>query len=356
MRDDKAGVVDEHPLVNRRKRGSRDDYYEDRNTPSRPRYRDRNYKQYASRRLSLRAHREKRSRSASYKRSRWDQDGGYDRGKGDKRRNKHARKAAHDFLLELRCGSLNLGPKRGTAPKTHPVSSDTRRVITDIGRAQALIQKLDSEKGILENILSKGSTHHVITVRGLNYVKGLEGKQLLDTLMAYLWSIHGVDYYGMVETSEPKGFRHIISKTPVSEATTPYICEWEMNLDCHWNKRLDGQDPLELLMAKEKIDAAAVQALDLYVRKIGDEMFGCGAKGCTKLFRASKYVLDHLQLKHPDLVMELTAELREDLYFENYMKYPNAPRSIPVIQKTIVPSRPGPFIRAPSEVARRMLR
>ncbi|KAL9661580.1 hypothetical protein QQ045_026404 [Rhodiola kirilowii] len=91
---------------------------------------------------------------------------------------------------------------------------------------------------------------------------------------------------------------------------------------------------LELMTAKGKIDAAAVQALDLYVHKIGDEMFGCGAKDCTKLFSASKYVLKHLEHKHPDLVMKLTAKVREDLYFENYMKDPNAPGSTPVFQKT----------------------
>lgn len=54
-----------------------------------------------------------------------------------------------------------------------------------------------------------GSSGPVIIVRGLTSVKGLEGTELLDTLITYLWRIHGMDYYGLIETSEPKGLRHV---------------------------------------------------------------------------------------------------------------------------------------------------
>uniref|UniRef100_A0A7N0V0M7 C2H2-type domain-containing protein n=2 Tax=Kalanchoe fedtschenkoi TaxID=63787 RepID=A0A7N0V0M7_KALFE len=293
------------------------------------------------------------------------------------RRNEHAQKAAEDFLLALRSGSLNfksaqpgkpnyddrpdsgrkgkdkdLRSAKETAPKAHSVSSEPRRVLIDIGQAQALIQKLDFEKGILENILigtanedSRVSTGPVIIVRGLNFVKGLEGTELLDTLTTYLWNIHGLDYYGMVETSELKGPRHVRSETPVSDPTSIDGAEWEKNLDSHWKKRLGSQDTLELMTAKEKIDAAAGQALDPYVRKIRDEKygwkFGCGAKGCTKLFHAPEFVLKHLKLKHPELVMELTSRIREDLYFENYMNDPEAPGSKPVMRQTTAERKLG---------------
>ncbi|RZS02798.1 hypothetical protein BHM03_00032883, partial [Ensete ventricosum] len=45
----------------------------------------------------------------------------------------------------------------------------------------------------------------IFIIRGLTTVKGLEGVELLDTLITYLWRIHGLDYYGMSETSEAKG-------------------------------------------------------------------------------------------------------------------------------------------------------
>lgn len=232
------------------------------------------------------------------------------------------------------------GPAKETdllsaAPKAHPISSEPRRIQVDIEQTQALVRKLDSEKGIMENILcgsdndkmnrekSHGSTGPVIIIRGLTSVKGLEGVELLDTLITYLWRIHGVDYYGMVETSEAKGLRHVRAEGKSSDITNNGA-EWEKKLDFRWQERLRSQDPLEIMTAKDKIDAAAVDALDPFVRKIRDEKYGwkygCGAKGCTKLFHAAEFVHKHLKLKHPELVIELTSKVREELYFQNYMK------------------------------------
>ena len=221
------------------------------------------------------------------------------------------------------------------APKAHPVSSEARRIQLDIEQAQALVRKLDSEKGIKENVLCGsdsdksrekvhgGSSGPVIIVRGLTSVKGLEGVELLDTLITYLWRVHGLDYYGMVETSEPKGLRHVRVDAKGTDMTSN-AAEWEKKLDSHWQERLQSQDPLEIITAKDKIDTAAAEGLDPYVRKIRDEKYGwkygCGAKGCTKLFHAAEFVHKHLKLKHPELVMELTVKVREELYFQNYMK------------------------------------
>ncbi|KAK9755778.1 hypothetical protein RND81_01G049900 [Saponaria officinalis] len=303
------------------------------------------------------------------------------------RRNELARKVAKDFLLDLHSGSLDLGPgahnnKSGqtsepnsedetevggkrrrhgrsqakdadlsAAPRASIVSSEPRRVQIDIELAQALVTKLDTEKGIEDNILSKddtdkmsrershsGSVGPVIIIRGLTSVKGLEGTELLDTLVTYLWRVHGVDYYGMIETAEPKGLRHVRAEGKNHDVSS-HATEWEKKLDSHWQDRLHSLDPLETMTAKEKIDAAAVEALDPFVRKIRDEKYGwkygCGAKGCTKLFHASEYVQKHLKLKHPELVMELTSKVREDIYFQNYMNDPDAPGGQPVMQQFV---------------------
>ncbi|XP_059300252.1 serrate RNA effector molecule-like isoform X1 [Lycium ferocissimum] len=308
------------------------------------------------------------------------------------RRNELARKLAKDFVLDLQSGILDLGPRvtpasankpgqssepnyddeaddggkrrqhgRGptkdtdllsAAPKAHHVSSEPRRVQIDIEQAQELVGKLDSEKGIEDNILSQSDNDRgsrdkshgdtsgpVIIIRGLTSVKGLEGTELLDTLLTYLWRIHGVDYYGMTETNEAKGLRHVRVEGKVSNVITNGA-EWEKKLDAHWQGRLKGQDPLELMTAKEKIDAAAIKGLDPYVRKIRDEKYGwkygCGAKGCTKLFHATEFVHKHLKLKHLDLVMELTSKVREDLYFQNYMNDENAPGWTPIMQPSLL--------------------
>ncbi|XP_072989461.1 serrate RNA effector molecule [Typha latifolia] len=307
------------------------------------------------------------------------------------RRNEQARSTAKDFLLDLQSGSLDLGPGltalqpsksgngsdansedetdltgkrkrhgRGTgkenellfaAPKAHPIACEPRRVQVDIEQALALVRKLDIEKGIEENALSNndhdksdgdkshgGSMGPIIIIRGLTTVKGLEGIELLDTLITYLWRVHGVDYYGMSETNEAKGLRHVRVDSKTSEGSNASSTDWENKFDMFWQERLRGKDPLEILIAKDKIDAAAVEALDPYVRKIRDEKYGwkygCGAKGCTKLFHAAEFVHKHLKLKHTDLVMELTSKVREDLYFQNYMNDQNAPGGTPVMQQS----------------------
>lgn len=224
-----------------------------------------------------------------------------------------------------------------SAPKAHPVCSDPRRVQADIEQTKALVCKLDIEKGIQDNALCNfdytkmdseqshgGSVGPIVLVRGSTSVRGLEGVELLDTLITYLWRIHGVDYYGMRETNEAKGFRHVRPDEKSQEEINKFSTEWEKKLDSYWQERLRGRDPLEVMTSKEKIDAAAVEGLDPYVRKIKDEKYGwkygCGAKGCTKLFHASEFVHKHLKLKHPELMMDLTSKLREDIYFDNYMK------------------------------------
>ncbi|KAI5420803.1 serrate RNA effector molecule [Lathyrus oleraceus] len=303
------------------------------------------------------------------------------------RRNESARQLAKDFLLELQSGTFDLNPGlsasssnksvqasepnseeeadgkrrrhgRGfnkqsdftAAPKTHPVSSEPSRIQADVQLSQALVRKLDAEKGIGDNILCSsdhnkngdkshsGSVGPVVIIRGLTSVKGLEGVELLDTLVTYLWRIHGVDYYGMIETNEAKGFRHVRPERTGHEETDKSGSEWEKKLDSFWQGRMNGQDPLEVMAAKEKIDAAAVEVLDPYVRKIRDEKYGwkygCGAKGCTKLFHAAEFVYKHLKLKHPELAVEQTSKLREDLYTQNYMNDPDAPGGKPVMQQS----------------------
>ncbi|XP_020264612.1 serrate RNA effector molecule [Asparagus officinalis] len=306
------------------------------------------------------------------------------------RRNEQARVAAKEFLLDLQSGILDLGPgltastlnksehgsdansedeaenggkrrrhARGpakdsdllsAAPRAPPVSSESRRIQIDIEQAQALVRKLDSEKGIKDNVLcssdsdkSDGQKSHggsmgpIIIIRGLTTVKGLEGAELLDTLITYLWRIHHLDYYGMSERNDAKGLRHVRADNKTTDVSSSTGAEWDKKLDSFCQERLQGQDPLETMTAKEKIDAAAAEALDPLVRKIRDEKYGwkygCGAKGCTKLFHAAEFVHKHLRLKHPELVIELTSKVREDLYFQNYMNDANAPGGTPIMQQ-----------------------
>ncbi|XP_051195131.1 serrate RNA effector molecule isoform X2 [Lolium perenne] len=307
------------------------------------------------------------------------------------RRNEFCKAAAKNFIIDLRSGTLDIGPemtaggasksgndndgsygnaedygnkrrKKGrghlkvgplsTAPKAHPVSSKYRRIQTDIDQTLALVQKLDAEKGIVGNILSSGGDHGkadldrsnvgstgpIVIVHGLTTVKGLDGVELLDTLLTYLWRIHGVDYYGMSEREDANGFRHVRADKKTASAFDISAADWEKQLDSFWHERLvNGDDPLVVLTANDKIYAATLETLELHVKKIMDEnrgcKYGCGAKGCGKVFHAPEFVQKHLKLKHPDLVSVLTSGVQDDIYCQNYMNDPNAPGGVPVMQQ-----------------------
>jgi hypothetical protein len=230
------------------------------------------------------------------------------------------------------------------APKAHPGCSDPKRVLKDIELGRSLIKKLDAEKGIEGNVLCPdqkdegdrtvggGSVGPIVILRSINgsQVKGLEGVELLDVMCTYLWRVHSLDYYGMIEYKEqPKRLRHI--RTPEAKngdskntAEEAGFAEWEKKLETTWQARLQSGDLIESMLGREKLETTANDALDPFVRKIRDEKYGwkygCGAKGCTKLFHGPEFVHKHLKLKHSDLVSDVVAKAREELYFQNYMR------------------------------------
>ncbi|RHN41641.1 hypothetical protein MtrunA17_Chr8g0368211 [Medicago truncatula] len=59
----------------------------------------------------------------------------------------------------------------------------------------------------------------------------------------------------MIETNEAKGFRHVRPERTGHEEAGKSGSEWEKKLDLFWQGRLNGQDPLEVIAAKENIDA-----------------------------------------------------------------------------------------------------
>ncbi|BBM99694.1 protein MpSE [Marchantia polymorpha subsp. ruderalis] len=312
------------------------------------------------------------------------------------RRNENAKTLAKDFQTDLQAGNLDVGPtavvfqsaiKEGepgseeevdahgkrrkqpgglskdrefdAAPKAPSALADAKRVPKDIDQARALIKKLDAEKGIEGNILltsgnsnlegeksmSGVSLGTIVIIRGANQVKGLEGLELMDVMLTYLWRIHSLDYYGMVELKDaPKGLRHVRgpeTKGGDESALQVAAADWEKKLDSMWQSRLQGQDLIEAMLGRDKLEATANEALDPFVRKIRDEKYGwkygCGAKGCTKLFHGPEYVHKHLKLKHSELVSDVVAKAREELYFQNYMNDADAPGA-----NQSFTSQPGP--------------
>ncbi|CAM6082620.1 unnamed protein product [Calypogeia fissa] len=299
------------------------------------------------------------------------------------RRNENAKTLAKEFQTELQGGTLDIGASavagvsvtkddQGSddemdthvkrrkssqtiprdrefeaAPKAPAALVDPKRISKDIEQARSVIKKLDEEKGIVDNILltsgnsnadgekvmSGVSVGTIVIIRGPNQVKGLEGLELMDVILTYLWRVHGLDYYGTVELKDPpKGLRHVRAvETKGGDETAAQVAaaEWEKKLDEHWQARIQGQDLIVAMLGRDKLEATANEALDPFVRKIRDEKYGwkygCGAKGCTKLFHGPEYVHKHLKLKHSELVSDVVAKAREELYFQNYMSDPDAP-------------------------------
>ncbi|GBG58862.1 hypothetical protein CBR_g261 [Chara braunii] len=236
------------------------------------------------------------------------------------------------------------------APVVAAGFADPARVAADVEQTFSLVKKLDAEKGISGNTvfdscvkISNGKQPRDGNGDGSGDMDEdnasgprLQGLSLLDALLTYLWRVHGVDYYGAHEQrGPPKGLRHVraesSSKDKHMDQATPMVefSEWERKVDSTWQARLQAVDPLIVMLGKEKIEKALTEALEAYIRKIRDEKYGwkygCGAKNCTKLFHGPEYVQKHLKLKHPDLVSELTAPVREEVYFQNYMNDPDAP-------------------------------
>jgi hypothetical protein len=66
--------------------------------------------------------------------------------------------------------------------------------------------------------------------------------KLLDTLVTYLWHIHGVVYHGIYKTNEPKGLRQVKVDVRTVDWATSNGARWENKLDSFWQGRTQGED------------------------------------------------------------------------------------------------------------------
>ncbi|KAH9316591.1 hypothetical protein KI387_025218, partial [Taxus chinensis] len=195
------------------------------------------------------------------------------------------------------------------APRAPFICSEPERVLKDIEQGCSLIRKLDAENGIEENLLSE------------NKVKGIEGVELLDVVITYLWRVLAIDYYGMTKSMEhSKGFRHIrVGSLNNNKEKSAEEVIWEEKLDSTWQARLHGMDPLEPMLVRERLEAVIEEASYHYIRKICDKKYewkyGCGIPGCAKLFRAPEFLRKHLRGKHQEKFEDVISKARDEIYF-----------------------------------------
>lgn len=156
----------------------------------------------------------------------------------------------------------------------------------------------------------------------------LGGIKLLDTLLTYLWKVHGVDYYGGTELRGfPRGLRTIRGQEKAEKGEYDEKKDgWSDVVDKAWKTRLseESSDPIIGLLGKDKEETLMSEALDELVRKIKDEKYGwkygCSAEGCAKLFHGPEFVLKHMKLKHANLVDAKTKRVKEELFKQNFLR------------------------------------
>lgn len=253
-------------------------------------------------------------------------------------RNEEARSTALDFFRTKLEGSM-AGPAvegemamdmggdaDGQPPETtpYPIASTPERMERDTELAWLLISKLDEEKGIVDNQLSATQLQ-------------LEATARLDLYLDYLWSIHGVDYYGSKELFSYEYSARKVQKRTVraplasvaSEATAPSPEEevWMQKLEEFWRSRADGSriGPTEARLQTERIEKELETFVESQIIKIEEGKYGC--KLSQKLFIGPEFVKKHVRVKHAGVVDEFQAKLLDDIYRENYLE--DAPDTVP---------------------------
>ena len=79
-------------------------------------------------------------------------------------------------------------------------------------------------------------------------------------------------------------------------------------------------------LGKDMLEDAISEALDAcFVDKFSSGnssncVYKCKARNCPKAFQALKFVLNHLQSKHAEIVRSVTATASDQVYYEHFMK------------------------------------
>ncbi|KAH7538248.1 hypothetical protein FEM48_Zijuj03G0179100 [Ziziphus jujuba var. spinosa] len=211
--------------------------------------------------------------------------------KDEEWRNRQAQETAKKFLLYLSKGILDLSPCATAFYSSKPWQNSEPNSYDKAGEKNRRLNKGQDEES---EFLAALKAHPVSCLRRRiqSGERVLYGIELLDTLLAHVRPDD--KNYGETSESGAKGFRHVRLDGKDYGETIESGAEWEKKLDTFWQKWLCGPHSLEAMICKEKIDAADVEALDLY-------------------------------LEHPELVMEPTSKVCRDLYFHNYMSDPDAP-------------------------------
>lgn len=328
------------------------------------------------------------------------------------RRNELAATEARSFAADWEGSKLdpaaegfNQGDLQGSAPGPWPpVGSDTNgkaaeesarphvpavswtdsRLAVDLDLSRRLMVKLDEEKGMAQlNPLTsasqqqeegEGQQGEAGAGNGAADGEAAEGEGAdgkpkrpclpedpaarLDLQLAYLWRVHGVDYYGGREYGGPDdptrvGARRTL-RCPKPEtkgkdgedgeegekeagadkeagekasegepagdaASKQQLEEVQQQVDEIWKPRLEMEDLMEAPLQKKKVATSLDEFVESQITRIDDNKWG--SKLSQKLFVGKGYVVKHIRVKHAHVVDAERERVLDLIYYDNFQRF-----------------------------------
>jgi len=164
----------------------------------------------------------------------------------------------------------------------------------------------------------------------------------------YLRTVHASCYYCTLRADFPEQlyrrcaahYRHPQNKNATKSVTAE---KWEAELDERlplWLDR-DAVDPAKF--GGERAEALLEQVCEAHIQQEEENKFRCGE--CSKLFSAHKFMVKHIQTKHPELI-EGKVDFGRLSFFNNYALDPaklSFPPDQPPPVQTGRMTMPGPL-------------
>lgn len=165
-------------------------------------------------------------------------------------------------------------------------------------------------------------------------------------MIAYLWRVHRVDYYGGAEppgglTLEMEGPRHkrrVEDRDMLSGDMYEKVVEagrlWQESVDETWARRVDTGDPSLELIGEKRVEEAVKDFLHKHCETIVEgHKYKCGLHvDQQKLFYSPEFVHKHILNKHKEAVAEVRQSAMEEVYMDNFMNDPDsAPQFLGVV-------------------------
>jgi hypothetical protein len=221
------------------------------------------------------------------------------------------------------------------------------RLKHDLTVARSLIEKLNGEKEIPNSPELANALQNNLSINAESSAEDIA--KAIDTCVVYLWSVHGVDYYGgretnphdYIEIAEGRNvrakcsFRKPLSTfalgggehaVPVDAPIEPIeaneiATKWSKRVDSTWSERLTClSDPVVLRLVDETdLENKIEEWIKAQVVVFDENRYGSTLS--SKLFIAEEFVLKHIKTKQTEAIEKERSRMIDEKYKENVFAY-----------------------------------